>query len=125
MFRIVELIIGFASITDAKRLIGRRYSDPTVQSDIKHWPFKVTPGTGDKPMIGVNYKNEEKQFSSEEISSMVLVKMKEVAEAYLGVTIKVWPLFDFIYIKSSRVNSTACSYDQECICNIARKDTCI
>ena len=96
MFRIVELIIGFASITDAKRLIGRRYSDPTVQSDIKHWPFKVTPGTGDKPMIGVNYKNEEKQFSSEEISSMVLVKMKEVAEAYLGVTIKVWPLFDFI-----------------------------
>ena len=75
--------------TDAKRLIGRRYSDPTVQSDIKHWPFKVTPGAGDKPMIGVNYKNEEKTFSSEEISSMVLVKMKEVAEAYLGVTIKV------------------------------------
>lgn len=76
------------TVFDAKRLIGRRYSDPTVQSDIKHWPFKVTPGAGDKPMIGVNYKNEEKTFSSEEISSMVLVKMKEVAEAYLGVVIK-------------------------------------
>ncbi|GKC77528.1 heat shock cognate 70 kDa protein 2 [Tanacetum coccineum] len=63
------------------------FSNPSVHSDMKHWPFKVIPGPGDKPMIVVN-KNEEKQFSAEEISSMVLIKMKEIAEAYLGTTIK-------------------------------------
>ncbi|KAJ6986466.1 heat shock cognate 70 kDa protein 2 isoform X1 [Populus alba x Populus x berolinensis] len=76
------------TVFDAKRLIGRRFSDASVQGDIKHWPFKVTPGAGDKPMISVNYKGEEKQFSAEEISSMVLIKMREIAEAYLGTTIK-------------------------------------
>ena len=73
---------------DAKRLIGRRFSDPSVQGDMKLWPFKVIPGPGDKPMIVVTYKGEEKQFSAEEISSMVLIKMREIAEAYLGITIK-------------------------------------
>ncbi|XP_071723466.1 heat shock 70 kDa protein [Rutidosis leptorrhynchoides] len=72
------------TVFDAKRLIGRRFSDPTVQSDMKHWPFKVVPGPGDKPMIVVNYKGEEKQFAAEEISSMVLIKMREIAEAFLG-----------------------------------------
>ncbi|KAL3678049.1 hypothetical protein R1sor_021005 [Riccia sorocarpa] len=76
------------TVFDAKRLIGRRYSDPTVQHDIKLWPFKVQPGPGDKPMIYVQYKGEEKEFSAEEISSMVLTKMKEIAEAFLGKTIK-------------------------------------
>ncbi|XP_075484405.1 heat shock cognate 70 kDa protein 2-like [Primulina tabacum] len=76
------------TVFDAKRLIGRRYSDPSVQSDIKLWPFKVIAGPGDKPMIVVSYKGEEKQFSAEEISSMVLVKMKEIAEAFLGTTVK-------------------------------------
>ncbi|KAB1705422.1 Hsp70 family protein, partial [Klebsiella pneumoniae] len=76
------------TVFDAKRLIGRRFSDSTVQSDIKHWPFKVTPGSGDKPMITVNYKGEEKQFAAEEISSMVLIKMREIAEAFLGSTVK-------------------------------------
>ncbi|KAG5222542.1 heat shock protein [Salix suchowensis] len=76
------------TVFDAKRLIGRRYADASVQSDIKHWPFKVTPGPADKPMITVNYKGEEKQFSAEEISSMVLIKMREIAEAYLGTAIK-------------------------------------
>jgi L1 cell adhesion molecule like protein len=76
------------TVFDAKRLIGRRYSDPSVQNDVKLWPFKVIPGPGDKPMIIVNYKGEEKQFSAEEISSMVLTKMKEIAEAYLGSSIK-------------------------------------
>lgn len=52
------------------------------------WPYKVIPGPGDKPMIVVQYKGEEKQFSAEEISSMVLIKMREIAEAYLGLTIK-------------------------------------
>jgi heat shock 70kDa protein 1/2/6/8 len=59
-----------------------------VQRDMKHWPFKVVPGPADKPMIGVHFKGEEKQFSAEEISSMVLTKMKETAEAYLGTTVK-------------------------------------
>jgi heat shock protein 1/8 len=69
-------------------LIGRRYSDASVQSDIKLWPFKVIAGPGDKPMICVQHKGEEKKFAAEEISSMVLIKMKEIAEAYLGATIK-------------------------------------
>ncbi|KAL5547554.1 hypothetical protein UlMin_002785 [Ulmus minor] len=76
------------TVFDAKRLIGRRFSDPSVQSDMKLWPFKVIPGPGDKPMIVVKYKGEDKQFSAEEISSMVLVKMREVAEAFLGISIK-------------------------------------
>jgi len=76
------------TVFDAKRLIGRRFSDPSVQSDMKLWPFKVIPGPADKPMIVVQYKGEEKQFSAEEISSMVLIKMKEIGEAFLGTTIK-------------------------------------
>ncbi|MBA0850644.1 hypothetical protein Goshw_003386 [Gossypium schwendimanii] len=76
------------TVFDAKRLIGRRFSDPSVQSDMKHWPFKVIAGPGDKPMIVVTYKGEEKQFAAEEISSMVLIKMREVAEAYLGQSVK-------------------------------------
>ncbi|KAK8632250.1 hypothetical protein V6N13_072645 [Hibiscus sabdariffa] len=58
------------SVFDAKRLIGRRFGDSAVQSDMKLWPFKVIPGPGDKPMIVVSYKGEEKQFAAEEISSM-------------------------------------------------------
>merc|ERR1739840_91454 len=66
------------------RLIGRKFTDPAVQSDMKHWPFKVVSGTGGTPIIEVEYKGETKQFKAEEISSMVLTKMKEIAEAYLG-----------------------------------------
>ncbi|EXB42933.1 Heat shock 70 kDa protein [Morus notabilis] len=76
------------TVFDAKRLIGRRFSDPSVQADMKLWPFKVIPGPGGKPMIVVTYKGEEKQFSPEEISSMVLIKMREIAEAFLGQQIK-------------------------------------
>ncbi|KAJ0045737.1 hypothetical protein Pint_06289 [Pistacia integerrima] len=76
------------TIIDAKRLIGRRYSDASVQSDIKLWPFKVTRRQRDKPMIVVKYKGEEKLFGAEEISSMVLIKMRETAEAFLGSTVK-------------------------------------
>jgi heat shock protein 1/8 len=78
----------FLFYADAKRLIGRRFSDPSVQSDMKLWPFKVIPGPADKPVIVVSSKGEQKQFSAEEISSMVLVKMKEIAEAFLGKTVK-------------------------------------
>ena len=72
------------TVFDAKRLIGRKFSDSAVQSDIKHFPYKVISGENDKPMVEVNYKGEIKQFSSEEISSMVLTKMKTIAESYLG-----------------------------------------
>ena len=72
------------TIFDAKRLIGRKFTDPEVQSDIKFWPFKVFNGKNEKPTISVEYKDEQKQFSPEEISSMVLSKMKDVAEGYLG-----------------------------------------
>ena len=71
------------SVFDAKRLIGRRFDDPSVQSDKKHWPFNVISTEG-KPKIQVEYKGESKTFFPEEISSMVLLKMKETAEAYLG-----------------------------------------
>merc|ERR1712061_631564 len=63
--------------------IGRKYNDPVIQSDIKHWSFKVVDKDG-KPKISVECKGETKEFFAEEISSMVLVKMREVAEAYLG-----------------------------------------
>ena len=96
------------TVFDAKRLIGRKFQDPAIQADVKHWPFKVTPGAADKPMITgaatlrsvqsscmvletewgvpavVQYKGESKTFSAEEVSSMVLIKMKEVAQAFLG-----------------------------------------
>lgn len=75
------------TVFDAKRLIGRRFDDATVQADMKHWPFKVVSKEG-KPHIQVEFKGEEKIFSAEEISSMVLTKMKDTAEAYLGKTIK-------------------------------------
>merc|ERR1712225_191840 len=76
------------SVFDAKRLIGRKFNDPVVQSDMKHWPFKVVAKDGDKPHIQVNFKGEEKTFSPEEISSMVLTKMKETGEAFTGKTVK-------------------------------------
>jgi len=72
------------TVFDAKRLIGRKFSDAAVQSDIKHWPFAVISGPGEKPMIEVEYKGEKKSFASEEISSMVLVKMRDIAQSYLG-----------------------------------------
>lgn len=68
---------------DAKRLIGRQWSDPTVQADMKHWPFHVI-SDGGKPVIEVEYMGKKKRFKPEEISAMVLTKMKETAETYLG-----------------------------------------
>ncbi|CAK7263379.1 Hsp70 chaperone [Sporothrix epigloea] len=71
------------TVFDAKRLIGRKFADAEVQADMKHFPFKVIDRAG-KPVIEVEFKGENKQFTPEEISSMVLIKMRETAEAYLG-----------------------------------------
>nr|AEP26350.1 heat shock protein 70 [Sinonovacula constricta]QCV57272.1 heat shock protein 70 [Sinonovacula constricta] len=74
------------TVFDAKRLIGRKFEDAAVQADMKHWPFTVK-SDGGKPKIEVEYKGETKTFYPEEVSSMVLTKMKETAEAYLGKTV--------------------------------------
>ncbi|KAL4954186.1 heat shock 70 kDa protein [Aspergillus filifer] len=74
------------TVFDAKRLIGRRFGDAEVQADMKHWPFKIVDKAG-KPVIEVEFKGETKQFTPEEISSMVLTKMRETAEAFLGGTV--------------------------------------
>ena len=97
-FTEVERLIGEAAknqatlnpnntIFDAKRLIGRSFDDPTVQSDRKNWPFQVINESG-RPKFRVQSKETWKTFNPEEISSMVLTKMKETAEAYLGQTVK-------------------------------------
>jgi heat shock protein 1/8 len=71
------------TVFDAKRLIGRDFSDKTLQSDLKHFPFSVIE-KNKKPVIEVVFKNEKKTYYPEEISSMVLIKMKEIAESYIG-----------------------------------------
>eukprot|EP00455_Lapot_gusevi_P017706 TRINITY_DN1953_c0_g1_i10.p1 TRINITY_DN1953_c0_g1~~TRINITY_DN1953_c0_g1_i10.p1 ORF type:complete len:672 (-),score=296.91 TRINITY_DN1953_c0_g1_i10:268-2283(-) len=76
------------TVFDAKRMIGRKFSDPIVQADMKLWPFRVVQGAGDKCEIEVEYKGELKRFAPEEISSMVLTKMKQTAESYLGNDVK-------------------------------------
>ena len=75
------------TIFDAKRLIGRKFDDPAAQADIKNFPFKVVSDDNNKPVIQANYQEELKNFQPEEISSMVLTKMKETAEAYIGETV--------------------------------------
>ena len=76
------------TVFDAKRLIGRRFEDPVIQSDMKHWPFTVKSGKGGKPSIEVDWKGDTKEFLAEEISAAVLTKMKLIAEGYLGETVK-------------------------------------
>ncbi|KAH6638065.1 heat shock protein 70 family [Boeremia exigua] len=75
------------TVFDVKRLIGRRFDDETVKKDIQSWPFKVI-AQGDSPMVQVDYLGESKTFSPQEISAMVLVKMKEVAETKLGMKVE-------------------------------------
>ncbi|PWA87565.1 heat shock protein 70 family, peptide-binding domain protein [Artemisia annua] len=76
------------TVFDVKRLIGKRFSDPQVQNDMKMWPFKVMKGASEKPSVVVEYKGEEKKFAPEELSAMVLKKMKETAELFLGEEVK-------------------------------------
>jgi len=75
------------TVFDAKRLIGLKFSDPKVQDDIKDWSYKVVSGKSDKATVEIEFKGEKKRFEPEEISSMVLTKMKETAETFLGKTV--------------------------------------
>uniref|UniRef100_A0A183BPD0 Heat shock protein 70 n=1 Tax=Globodera pallida TaxID=36090 RepID=A0A183BPD0_GLOPA len=75
------------TVFDAKRLIGRKFDDATVQSDMKRWPFKVVQAEGGRLKVQVEVKGH-KTFFPEEVSAMVLIKMKETAEAFLGQTVK-------------------------------------
>lgn len=76
------------TVFDAKRLIGRKFADPIVAADMKLWPFKLKEGSQGRPVIEVNYKNELRTFFPEQISSMVLGKMKETAENFIGQPVK-------------------------------------
>lgn len=76
------------TVYDAKRLIGRKFDDPIVQKDMKLWPFNVVKGTDNKPLIQVKFKDKVEQYHPEQISSMILTKMKDTAEQYLGGTVK-------------------------------------
>ena len=76
------------TVYDAKRMIGRRFDDPVVQSDMKLWSYDVIDDGSNRPKVKIEYKGEEKTFYPEEISSMVLGKMKEIAESYLGEEVK-------------------------------------
>merc|ERR1711966_519073 len=76
------------TVFDAKRLIGRRFGDSAVQDDVKHFPFKVICKDGDKPAVEITFKGEKKVFAPEEISAMILLKMKEIAESFLGKEVK-------------------------------------
>lgn len=90
------------TVYDAKRLIGRKFSDPVVQADMKLWPFEVVDDGTDRPQIVVNYRGEQKRFYAEEISAMVLGHMKEVATAYLGEEAK-----DFVITVPAYFNDSA------------------
>lgn len=92
------------TIFDAKRMIGRTMND--LKQDMKHWPFKVVDGKSNQPNVQVTYKGEEKIFSPEEISSMVLIKMKEIAESYLGKEVKNAVITVPAYFNDSQRQST-------------------
>ena len=92
------------TVFDAKRLTGRKYNDTIVQKDCKLWPFRVEGGHDDKPMIVVKFLRENKKFHSEEISSMVFIKMKEISESFLSKPIKhavITQLISMIFLKTS------------------------
>ena len=76
------------TIFDAKRLIGRKFTDSEVQGDLKHFPFSVTAGENDKCLINIEFKGEQKQFHPEQVSAMILEEMVEIASNYLGEEIK-------------------------------------
>ncbi|KAG0551700.1 hypothetical protein BDA96_01G445500 [Sorghum bicolor] len=116
-FTSTERLVGEAAVNQAalnptntifevKRLIGRRFSDESVKEDANLWPFKVVAGNDERPMIVVQHEGKEKQFMPEEISSMVLVKMRETAEVYLGKKIKNAVITVPVYFNNSQRQAT-------------------
>ena len=95
------------TVFDAKRLIGRKFDDPSVKNDMKHFPFTVKKSnTGDGCAVEVEYNNESKTFVPEEISAMVLTKMKEVAESYIGKNVSKAVITVPAYFNDSQRQST-------------------
>lgn len=92
------------TIFDAKRMIGRKYNE--ISNELKHWPFKVVEGSENKPMIEAQYNGESKRFTPEEISSMVLTKMKDIAEKYLGEEVNNAVITVPAYFNDQQRNST-------------------
>ncbi|MFS7976941.1 putative Heat shock protein 70 family [Helianthus anomalus] len=78
------MLINLVYITDVKRLIGSRFHDTQVQKDMNSWPFKIVEGPAEKPTVVVELKGEEKKYAPEELSAMVLKKLKECAEEFIG-----------------------------------------
>ncbi|KAL1806102.1 hypothetical protein ACET3Z_029170 [Daucus carota] len=95
------------TVFSVKRLIGRKFSDSKVQGDILFWPFKVISGPREKPVILITYKGQQKQFHVEEISSMIIMKMKEIAESHLGSVVKNAVITVPAYFNDSQRNATA------------------
>ena len=77
-----------STVFDAKRMIGREFKDPLLQSDMKHFPYDVIDDGKGRPQIVVDTKDGQKKLSPEEVSAMILQKMKSIAESYLGVSVK-------------------------------------
>jgi L1 cell adhesion molecule like protein len=94
------------TVFDAKRLIGRKFDDPNVQNDMKHFPYEIIRNETGGCSIKVNYKNEDKVFVPEEISAMVLTKMKEIAESYLGKKVQKAVITVPAYFNDSQRQST-------------------
>lgn len=94
------------TIFDAKRLIGRKFNDPVVQKDMKTLPFRIVEGTQERPQVVVDYMGEEKRYYPEEISSMVLAKMKETAETYLGTKVDSAVITVPAYFNDAQRNAT-------------------
>jgi heat shock 70kDa protein 1/2/6/8 len=94
------------TVFDVKRLIGRKFTDSTVQADMKHWPFHVVEGPNTTPLIEVKYKGETKQIKAEEISAIILTKMKSIAEDYLGKSVQNAVITVPAYFNDSQRRST-------------------
>ena len=94
------------TVYDAKRLIGRKFDDVALQSDIKLFPFNVVDDGNNKPLINASYRGESKEYRPEEISSMVLTKMKDIAEAYIGETVNDVVITVPAYFNDSQRQST-------------------
>ncbi|KXN70038.1 heat shock protein 70, partial [Conidiobolus coronatus NRRL 28638] len=93
------------TVFDAKRLIGRRFDDESVKKDRAHWPFTVVE-KDEQPLIEVSFKGETQQYTPQQISSMVLIKMKEIAEAKLGKDVKKAVITVPAYFNDAQRNAT-------------------